>query len=230
MLYFNCWDVKNAPSPDPVISGWTKLTYTRVTVTPEEWLLNPYSSTASFLEPSWLSTSFPASLPLPHSNVLAFPVPCLRPYLEFPFPAFLVWLSPQLDSPPPSSLPRSLCEDSPPITSPVLSLFFPRYRNFHLSRKFFTLFFFDALFIIWNYIVYSFLSLFVISLPQWNVSSLREGAFSPETEPDTCQSKIINPNVLFQHSITNKFFLRPISRLSYCNKSKYSGLAWWSSG
>ena len=124
MLYFNCWDVKNAPSPDPVISGWTKLTYTRVTVTPEEWLLNPYSSTASFLEPSWLSTSFPASLPLPHSNVLAFSVPCLRPHLEFPVPAFLVWLSPQLDSPPPSSLPRLLCEDSPPITSPVLSSFY----------------------------------------------------------------------------------------------------------
>ena len=49
MLYFNCWDVKNASSPDPVISGWTKLTYTRVTGTPDKWLLNPYSSRASFL-------------------------------------------------------------------------------------------------------------------------------------------------------------------------------------
>ena len=81
--YFNCWDVKNAPSPDPVISGWTKLTYTRVTVIPKEWLLNPYSSTVGFLEPSWLSTSFPASLPLPHSNVLAFSVPSL-PCLALP--------------------------------------------------------------------------------------------------------------------------------------------------
>ena len=229
MLYFNCWDVQNAPSPDPAISGWTKLTYTRVTVTPEEWLLNPYSSTASFLEPSLLSTSFPASLPLPHSNVLAFSVPCLTPHLEFPFPAFLVWLSPQLDSPPPSSLPRSLCEDSPSITSPVLALSSSQDTGISISLGS-SLFFFDALFIIWNYIVYSFLSLFVISLPQWNVSSLTEGAFSPETEPDTCQSKIINPNALFQHSITNKFFLRPISSLSYCNKSKYSELPWWSSG
>jgi len=138
MLYFNCWHVQDAPSPDPAISGWTKLTYTRVTVTPEEWLLNPYSSTASFLEPSLLCTSFPASLPLPHSNVLAFSVPCLRPHLEFPFPAFLVWLSPQLDSPP-SSLPRSLCEDSPPITSPVLSLFFiflNKHLIFHKTLRF----------------------------------------------------------------------------------------------
>lgn len=163
MLYFNCWDVQDAPSPDPAISGWTKLTYTRVTVTPEEWLLNPYSSTASFLEPSLLCTSFPASLPLPHSNVLAFSVPCLRPHLEFPFPAFLVWLSPQLDSPP-SSLPRSLCEDSPPITSPVLSLFFPRYRNFHLSRKFF-IFLWCTFYYLELYCVFIFITFCYLSTP-----------------------------------------------------------------
>ena len=77
-----------------------------------------------------------------------------------------------------------------------------------------SLFFFDALFIIWNYIVYSFLSLFVISLPQRNVSSLREGAFSPETEPDTCQSEITKPNVLCFNTLSPTSSSSDLSQVS----------------
>lgn len=208
MLYFNCWDVKNALSPDPVISGWTKLTYTRVTGTPDKWLLAPYSSRASFLFKSnhvtsllktlqWLLLtvgikskvlprapsrslrgSLLPSLPLSHS---------LTPsWLFLQHVGFLSSLPQNSRLPPPGialpNLPRlalsvtglTFCKSSQTILWKQPSNHQP---CLHSLSSFPSLIFVYAIIIIWNYIVYSLLSLFIISLPHWNVNSTREGAF-----------------------------------------------------